>query len=140
MRSPFSPAARERYLRDYIPIRPAIAQFNRAHPGASIFLANDEDIADPLSDVYQDSWHQYNHLEQLRKARTLPEMTALFEKWGVHYFAWRKTDPERTTRPASSRPFPRKMHRARISGRPDPAVPTWRRHSCLQRRHSCRSS
>jgi hypothetical protein len=93
MRSPFSPAARERYLRDYIPIRPAIAQFNRVHPGASIFLANDEDVADPLSDVYQDSWHQYNHLEQLRKARTLPEMTALFEKWGVHYFAWRKTDP-----------------------------------------------
>jgi hypothetical protein len=93
MRSPFSQAARERYLRDYIPIRPVIAQFNRSHPGASIFLANDEDIADPLGDVYQDSWHQYNHLEQLRKARTLPEMTALFEKWGVHYFASRKTDP-----------------------------------------------
>jgi len=93
MRSPFSQAARERYLREYIPIRPAIAQFNRAHPGASIFLANDEDVADPLGDVYQAGWHQYNHLMQLRKARTLPEMTTQFEEWGVYYFAWRKTDP-----------------------------------------------
>jgi hypothetical protein len=93
MRSPFSAAARERYLREYIPIRPAIAQFNIAHPGASIFLANDEDVADPLGDVYQGGWHQYNHLVQLLRARTLPEMTALFEEWGVHYFAWRKTEP-----------------------------------------------
>jgi hypothetical protein len=93
MRSPFSQAARERYLREYIPIRPAIAQFNRAHPGASIFLANDEDVADPLGDVYQGGWHQYNHLMQLLRARNLPEMTAQFEKWGVHYFAWRKTEP-----------------------------------------------
>jgi hypothetical protein len=94
MRSPFSQRGRESYTREQIPIRSAIQQFNRAHPGANIFLANDEDVADPLGDVYEGGWHQYNHLVELRKIRTLPAMAELFEKWGVHDVASRKNGPE----------------------------------------------
>jgi hypothetical protein len=100
MHSPFSQTARERYTRDNVPIRPAMEQFNRVHPGASIFLANDEDVADPLGDVYEGGWHQFNTLDQLRKARTLAAMGALFEKWGVHYFASRKDGPGESRDPA----------------------------------------
>jgi hypothetical protein len=94
MRSPFSQAGRERYTREYMPIRSALQQFNLVHPGATIFLANDEDVADPLGEVYEGGWHQYNRLVELRKIRTLPAMAALFEKWGVHYVASRKNGPE----------------------------------------------
>jgi len=100
MRSPFSQRGRERYARDYIPIRPAIQQFNLAHPGANLFLANDEDVADPLGEVYEGGWHQYNRLLELRKARTLTAMVALFEKWGVHYFTSRKAEPGEQRDPA----------------------------------------
>lgn len=93
MHSPFSQRGREQYTREYIPIRSVLQRFNRVHPGANMFLANDEDVADPLGDVYEGGWHQYNNLVELRKARTLPAMSALFEKWGVHYFTSRKTDP-----------------------------------------------
>jgi hypothetical protein len=100
MRSPFSKAGRERYTREYIPIRSAIQQFNRVHPGANIFLANDEDVADPLGNVYEGGWHQFNILVELRQARTLPAMARLFEKWNVHYFASRKNAPEEQRDPA----------------------------------------
>jgi hypothetical protein len=100
MRSPFSQRARERYTRDNVPIRPAMEQFNRVHPGANIFLANDEDVADPLGDVYEAGWHQFNTLDQLRKAQTLATMAALFENWGVHYFASRKDGPGESRDPA----------------------------------------
>jgi Dolichyl-phosphate-mannose-protein mannosyltransferase len=93
VRSPFSAAARESYMRENIPIRSALLQFNRAHPSSNIFLANDEDIADPLGDVYEGGWHQYNHLVQLRQAKSLPALTALLEEWDVHYIASRKTEP-----------------------------------------------
>jgi hypothetical protein len=64
------------------------------HPGANLFLANDEDVADPLGDAYQGGWHQFNVLVELRKAHTIPELAQLFEKWNVHYFASRKNGPE----------------------------------------------
>ena len=93
MRSPFSQAARQRYLSEQAPIRVAMFQFNRAHPGASIFQANDEDLADPLGDVYAGGWHQFNRLLQLRRATSVGDLAALFEQWNVHYFSWRKNDP-----------------------------------------------
>jgi hypothetical protein len=93
VRSPFSAAARERYMRDNIPIRSAIEQFNRQHPGANLFEANDEDLADPLGDVYAGGWHQYNNLVRLRQAKSLPALAALFQEWNVQYISSRKNDP-----------------------------------------------
>jgi hypothetical protein len=100
MRSPFSQRGRESYTLEQIPIRLAMERFNRTHPGANIFLANDEDVADPLGEVYEGGWHQYNHLLELRKIRTLPAMAELFEKWGVRYIASRKNGPEEPRDPA----------------------------------------
>jgi hypothetical protein len=99
MRSPFSRSGRERYTREYAPIRTVIRHFNHVHPGAAIFLANDEDVADPEGDVYQGGWHQYSTLEKLRGARTLDAMGRLFEQWGVHYFTSRKLGPGEHTDP-----------------------------------------
>lgn len=93
MRQPFSQTARERYMRENVPIRTVIQHFNQVHPGSAIFLANDEDLADPDGDIYEGGWHQFSILDQLRKARTLAAMDRLFEQWGVHYFTSRKAEP-----------------------------------------------
>lgn len=93
MPSPFSPGGRERYTREYIPIRSAIRRFNDVHPGSALFLGAEEDVADSRGDVYEAHWHQYFFLLQLREARTLPVMKRLFEKWGVRYFTSRKAAP-----------------------------------------------
>jgi hypothetical protein len=99
MRSPFSRSGRERYTQEFAPIRTVIRHFNQVHPGAAIFLANDEDVADPDGDVYQGGWHQYSTLEKLRQAHTLDAMEGLFEQWGVRYFTWRKPGPGEHTDP-----------------------------------------
>ena len=93
MRSPFSAAGRAKYMRDNVPIRTAIQRFNRVHPDAPLFLANDEDAADPQGDAYLPGWHQMSTYEQVRKAKTLAALADVFERWGVHYATARKLDP-----------------------------------------------
>ena len=51
------------------PIRNVIAWFNRAHPQAAVLLTQDSYIAGLGGDVYENHWHQYNTLDQIRRAR-----------------------------------------------------------------------
>ncbi|HUI53674.1 MAG TPA: glycosyltransferase family 39 protein [Bryobacteraceae bacterium] len=90
MRSTFSRAGRDRYIRESAPIRKVIADFTRAHPGAPVFLAAEDDIADVAGDVYISNWHQYVILDQLRRAAGMHGTLELLRKWGVQYFIARK--------------------------------------------------
>lgn len=90
MRAAFSRGARERFIRESVPIRKVMADFNRAHAGAPVFLAAEDDLADASGDVYLNNWHQYPILDELRRAASMQKTLALFQKWGVRYFVGRK--------------------------------------------------
>ena len=53
-----------------------IAWFNRAHPQAAVLLTQDSYIAGLDGDVYENHWHQYNTLDQLRRAEDVRRPSA----------------------------------------------------------------
>ena len=103
MRATFSRGARERFIRESVPIRKVMADFNRAHAGAPVFLAAEDDLADAAGDVYLSNWHQYAILDELRRAASMQKTLALLQKWGVRYFVGRKPTATEHLEPESLR-------------------------------------
>jgi hypothetical protein len=96
---PFSRAARERYLAEFIPVRKVIAWYNQAHPNATVLLTGDSTLADIRGDVYANSWHQYPVFAALHSAPAVPEMFRLLKQWRVEYFISRKPAHGEPVRP-----------------------------------------
>jgi hypothetical protein len=96
---PFTPRQREAYVGVTAPIRTVIAWFNRAHPQAAVLLTQDSDIAGLGGDVYENHWHQYNILDQIRRAPDVPGLRALLDRWKVRYLIARKPTASHYARP-----------------------------------------
>jgi hypothetical protein len=90
MRSPLSRAERERYIAYTAPVRLVIAYLNRAHPRAAVLLTTGSDIAGLTGEVYENHWHQFTTLDQIRKTLDMDSMLKLVKGWGVRYFIARK--------------------------------------------------
>ena len=101
LRLPFSRAERDRSMSQSAPIRPVIAYFNRAHPGAAVLLPNDAAAAGLLGDIYQNHWHQYTIRDQIRHAATLPDMLRLMQRWHVEYFIAHRPYADEPLEPAT---------------------------------------
>jgi hypothetical protein len=100
---PFTPAQREAYVGVTAPIRNAIAWFNRTHPQAAVLLTEDSNIAGLTGDVYENHWHQYNTLDQIRRADGVQGIRGLLEQWKVRYFIARKPTASHYARPLALR-------------------------------------
>jgi hypothetical protein len=78
----------ERYLERASPERLVIQRYNQMHPGSTLLLAADTNIADVRGEVYENSWHQWNVAIAIQHAATPPEMQSLLDRWKVHYVIW----------------------------------------------------
>jgi hypothetical protein len=85
------------------PIRNVIAWFNRAHPQAAVLLTQDSEIAGLGGDVYENHWHQWNTLDQIRRADGVPGIRALLDQWKVRYLIARKPTAAQYARPQALR-------------------------------------
>jgi hypothetical protein len=103
MRSPLSRAERERYMAYTAPVRLVIAYCNRAHPHATVLLTSGSDIAGLTGEVYENHWHQFATLDQIRKTLDMSGMLKLVEGWGVRYFIARKPAAGEYARPPALR-------------------------------------
>jgi putative flippase GtrA len=100
---PFTPGQRETYTGVTAPIRTVIAWFNHAHPKAAVLLTQDSFIAGLDGDIYENHWHQYNTMDQLRRAEDVPAVRRLLEQWNVHYLIARKPTASHYARPLALR-------------------------------------
>jgi len=89
-KSPLSRAERERYVAYTAPVRLVIGYLNRAHPRAAVLLTSGSDIAGLTGEVYENHWHQFATLDQIRKTSDRAGMLRLVEGRGVRYFIARK--------------------------------------------------
>jgi hypothetical protein len=103
MRSPLSRADRERYTAYTAPVRLVIAYCNRAHPRATVLLTSGSDIAGLTGEVYENHWHQFTTLDQIRKTLDMDTMLKLVEGWGIRYFIARKPAAGEYARPPALR-------------------------------------
>jgi hypothetical protein len=100
---PFTPAQRTLYMGRTAPIRNVIAWFNRVHPQAAVLLTQDSEIAGLGGDVYENHWHQYNTLNQIRRAPGVPGIRTLLDQWKVRYLIARKPTVTNYARPLALR-------------------------------------
>ncbi|MGD0772986.1 MAG: bifunctional glycosyltransferase family 2/GtrA family protein [Candidatus Solibacter sp.] len=100
---PFTPGQREVYMSETAPIRNVIAWFNRAHPQAAVLLTQDSDIAGLGGDVYENHWHQFNTLDQIRRADGVEGIRRLLDGWKVRYLIARKPTASHYARPLAMR-------------------------------------
>ena len=100
---PFTPGQREAYMGQTAPIRNVIAWFNRAHPQAAVLLTQDSDIAGLGGDIYENHWHQYNTLDQIRRADGVQGIRRLLDRWKVRYLIARKPTATQYARPLALR-------------------------------------
>ena len=100
---PFTPGQREAYMGETAPIRNVIAWFNRAHPQAAVLLTQDSYIAGLDGDVYENHWHQYNTMDQIRRAPGVQGVRALLDQWKVRYLIARKPTASNYARPLALR-------------------------------------
>jgi hypothetical protein len=100
---PFTPRQREAYVSVTAPIRNVIAWFSRAHPQTAVLLTQDSDIAGLGGDVYENHWHQYNILDQIRRAHDVPGLHGLLDRWNVRYLIARKPTASHYARPLTLR-------------------------------------
>ena len=100
---PFTPVQREAYAGEAAPIRNVIAWFNRAHPRSAVLLTQDSYIAGLDGDVYENHWHQYATLDQIRRAPAMQDVRALLDRWKVRYLIARKATAINYARPVALR-------------------------------------
>jgi 4-amino-4-deoxy-L-arabinose transferase-like glycosyltransferase len=103
MRSPLSRAGREQYMAYTAPVRLVIGYLNRAHPRAAVLLTSGSDIAGITGEVYENHWHQFATLDQIRKTLDMAAMLKLVDGWGVRYFIARKPSAGEYARPPALR-------------------------------------
>ena len=75
----------ERYLEQAAPERLVIRRYNQLHPGSTLLLTADTNIADVKGDVYENSWHQWDVAISIQHALAVPDMKRLFDRWKVQY-------------------------------------------------------
>jgi len=80
---------RERFFDEESPIRAVVEHYNRAHPGATVLLVSDADLADARGTVYENHWHQLATWDGLQSADTLPRMVELAGRWKLEYLIGR---------------------------------------------------
>jgi hypothetical protein len=85
------------------PVRLVIAYFNRAHPRAAVLLTEGSDIAGLTGEVYENHWHQFATLDQIRKTLDMAGMLKLVDGWGVRYFIARKSAADDYAHPPALR-------------------------------------
>ena len=90
LRAPFSSQARQQYIRAAIPTREAIAYLNSHHPKAAALWTSDSFIADFAGEPYENHWHQFTTLNQIRQAGSVPDLLKLLDQWQVQYFVAHK--------------------------------------------------
>jgi glycosyltransferase involved in cell wall biosynthesis len=100
---PFTDAQRREYLGRTAPIRKAIAWINENHPKATVLLTQDSSIAGFVGEVFENHWHQYNTLTQIRSAGGMEDVHRLLEAWKVEYLIARKPTTREYARPAALR-------------------------------------
>jgi hypothetical protein len=100
---PFTPGQRRVYMGKTAPIRNVIAWFNRAHPQAAVLLTQDSYIAGLDGDIYENHWHQWNTLDQIRRADGVQGLRALLDRWKVRYLIARKPTATQYARPLALR-------------------------------------
>lgn len=100
---PFTNADREAYLGVTAPIRVVIGWFNHAHPHVAVLLAQDSYLAGIDGEVYENHWHQYNTLDQLRHAANIEDVRHLLDRWKVRYLIARKPTISQYARPLALR-------------------------------------
>jgi hypothetical protein len=76
----------DRYLELAAPERLVIRRYNQLHPGSSLLLADDTNIADVRGEVYENSWHQWNVAVSIQHAAGVSAMQRLFDQWKVESF------------------------------------------------------
>jgi hypothetical protein len=103
LRRPFSRTERERAVGPAAPIRDVIAYYNRIHPHSTVLLASGPEIAGLEGDIYENHWHQFGTLEQLRNALTVPDMVRLMQHWKIQYFIANKPVASEPLQPAALR-------------------------------------
>jgi hypothetical protein len=85
------------------PVRLVIAYANRAHPRAAVLLTEGSDIAGLTGEVYENHWHQFTTLDQIRKTLDMSAMLKLVNGWGVRCFIARKPSAGEYTHPPALR-------------------------------------
>jgi len=101
LRLPFSRAERARFLQETVPVRSVTAYYKRLHPNSAVLLTSSTSVAGLPGEVFENNWHQFPIVEQLRAARTPAEMFRLMERWKVGYFITEQLAPGDQTVPAA---------------------------------------
>jgi len=99
---PFRPHAAER-LAEVSPVRVVAAGFRRAHPGQTVLLTADNDLADLDGDAHEYHWHELSLSEEIRAARDLPALVRIMERRHIRYFIGRRPDSSGWIRPTALR-------------------------------------
>jgi glycosyltransferase involved in cell wall biosynthesis len=99
----FSRGGKDRFLESAAPARDVALHLARQHPGANVFLAGDNDLADASGEAYTANWHQYRVWEQVQGAADRAAMLKLFEQWNVHYVLGQAPPPGTHLEPAGLR-------------------------------------
>jgi glycosyltransferase involved in cell wall biosynthesis len=82
---PFSRGMRQEYIHNNAPMREIGQYMNRAHPGASVFLADGSELSAFNAEVYSNGWHQYAVFARLQRARDAREIADILDGWNVRY-------------------------------------------------------
>jgi hypothetical protein len=90
MKSTFRRDASDRYIRDVVPLRYIVREFNRRHPGEAVFFTEEPDVPDASGPVYENHWHQFPLVSRLRRADRVEAVADLAGQLGVRYFISRK--------------------------------------------------
>jgi hypothetical protein len=100
---PFTGAQREAYMSQTAPVRDAIAWLNRIHPKATVLFAQDSELAGLGGEVYENHWHQFNTLNRIRHAESVPELHAILAGWKIEYIIASKPNATEYARPKALR-------------------------------------
>jgi len=101
----FSRNGAARYLQETAPERLVVRHYSQAHPGSSLLMAADTNIADARGDVYENSWHQWDNSIAIQRTSNASDLRRLFDKWRVRYFIAPEAATGQTLQPPWLRNF-----------------------------------
>jgi hypothetical protein len=79
----FSAAGRAEYLHKLAPEREVVAWMNRTHPGETVLLADDSNIAGIAAPVHANNWHNYAFVKEVQASSTPAEVLHVFARAGI---------------------------------------------------------
>jgi len=98
---PFTNQQREEYLGVTAPIRKSIAWLNAKHPGATVLLTEDSYVAGLGGEIYENHWHQFRTMDEIRRSPGMDDLRKLLASWKVEYLIARKPTARDYTHPAT---------------------------------------